>query len=150
MQEASGKTSNLSRGDRAVLKEIDGKTTHANVAAKFDKIPAAKFDALIQQFDKDGYIREVSSGAQPAAAAPPVRSAPPAKTWIERNVTARPAKKVSKTSENGAAEKAPAKTSPNGSVKKSPAVVTGGAKNGARQATNAAAKAKTKSAARAR
>jgi hypothetical protein len=78
VQEASGKTSDLSRADRAVLKEIDGKTTHANVAAKFEKIPAAKFDALIQQFDKDGYIREVSSGSQPAAAPPP-RSAAPAK-----------------------------------------------------------------------
>ena len=78
VQEASGKTSALSRADRAVLKEIDGKTALANIAAKFEKIPADKFDVLIQQFDKDGYIREVSSGSQ-AAAAPPARSAAPAK-----------------------------------------------------------------------
>ncbi len=82
VQEASGKTSHLSRADRAVLKEIDGKTAHASVAAKFETIPADKFDALIQQFDKDGYIREVSSGAQPAAAStartvPSAKSAPP-------------------------------------------------------------------------
>ena len=78
VQEASGKTSNLSRADRAVLKEIDGKTALANIAVKFEKIPADKFDALIAQFDKDGYIREVSSGATaPQTAAP--RSAPPPK-----------------------------------------------------------------------
>jgi len=74
VQEASGKTSNLSRADRAVLKEIDGKTVLANIAVKFEKIPADKFDALIQQFDKDGYIREVSSGVT-APQAPPARSA---------------------------------------------------------------------------
>jgi hypothetical protein len=77
VQEASGKTSNLSRADRAVLKEIDGKTALQNIAAKFDKIAADKFDALIAQFDKDGYIREVSSGAT-APQAPLARSAPPA------------------------------------------------------------------------
>ncbi|MEK6244851.1 MAG: hypothetical protein AABM33_10165 [Pseudomonadota bacterium] len=78
VQEAAGKTSALSRADRAVLKEIDGKTALANIAVKFEKITADKFDALIQQFDKDGFIREVSSGSQ-AAAAPPARSAAPAK-----------------------------------------------------------------------
>ncbi len=78
VQEASGKTSYLSRADRAVLKEIDGKTNLGTIAARFEKTPADKLDALIQQFDKDGYIREVSSGAQPAATA--ARSAPPAKS----------------------------------------------------------------------
>jgi hypothetical protein len=82
VQEASGKTSDLSRADRAVLKEIDGKTALANIAAKFEKIPADKFYALIQQFEKDGYIREVSSGvtapqAPPARSAPAPRAAPP-------------------------------------------------------------------------
>ena len=47
VQEASGKTSNLSRADRAVLKEIDGKTALQNIAVKFEKISADKFDALI-------------------------------------------------------------------------------------------------------
>lgn len=76
VQEASGKTSHLSRADRNVLKEIDGKTALADVALKFEKLSAEKFDALIQQLDKDGYIREVSSGfSEPA---PPVRrTAPP-------------------------------------------------------------------------
>ncbi len=76
VQEASGKTSHLSRADRNVLKEIDGKTSLANISAKFDKLSADKFDALIQLLEKDGYIREVSSGAQPAA--PAARPAAPA------------------------------------------------------------------------
>src|SRR5262245_53245204 len=82
VQEASGKTSHLSRADRNVLKEIDGKTSVQDVAAKFDKITPDKFDKLIQQLDKDGFIREVASAAskgapsvRPAPAAP--RSAPP-------------------------------------------------------------------------
>lgn len=76
VQEASGKTSNLSRGDRAVLSAIDGKTALLEVQKKFDTLPGPKFQALIQQFDKDGYIRQVSPGSQPAA---PVAKAPPPK-----------------------------------------------------------------------
>ena len=82
VQEASGKTNHLSRGDRTVLSAIDGKTSLAEVQRKFEKLVGPKFEALIQQLDKDGYIREVSSGAaQPAApaartSAPPPRAAP--------------------------------------------------------------------------
>ncbi|HET9736352.1 MAG TPA: hypothetical protein VFP62_13880, partial [Burkholderiales bacterium] len=84
VQEASGKTSHLSRADRAVLAAIDGKTPLADISAKFDKLSADKFDALIQLLDKDGFVREVSSGQSvaptprppaPAAKAPP--KAPP-------------------------------------------------------------------------
>jgi hypothetical protein len=82
VQEASGKTSHLSRADRSVLSAIDGKTSLAEVQKKFEKLAAPKFEALIQQLDKDGFIREVSSGAtQPAApvsrTTPPPRGAPP-------------------------------------------------------------------------
>jgi len=81
VQEASGKTSHLSRADRAVLSAIDGKTRLSEVHEKFEKLAAPKFEALIQQLDKDGFIREVSSGSQPAAptarpAAPAAKSAP--------------------------------------------------------------------------
>ena len=81
VQEASGKTSQLSRADRSVLSAIDGKTALAEVQKKFEKLAGPKFEALIQQLDKDGFTREVSSGTeQPAApvgrAAPP-RAAPP-------------------------------------------------------------------------
>ena len=81
VQEASGKTSHLSRADRAVLSAIDGKTNLGEVAKKFEKMPEAKFDALIHQLDKDGFIREVSSGSQSAPAprvAPTAAKAPPA------------------------------------------------------------------------
>ena len=71
VQEASGKTSHLSRADRAVLSAIDGKTMLSDVSAKFEKLSADKFDALIHLLDKDGFIREVSSGqaAAPASSA---------------------------------------------------------------------------------
>jgi hypothetical protein len=74
VQEASGKTSHLSRADRAVLSAIDGKTALSEVQKHFEKLAGPKFEALIQQLDKDGFIREVSSGA---AAAPSARPAPP-------------------------------------------------------------------------
>jgi len=82
VQEASGKTSHLSRADRAVLSAIDGKTRLAEVHEKFEKLAAPNFEALIQQLDKDGFIREVSSGSQSAAptarpAAPAAKSPPP-------------------------------------------------------------------------
>ena len=86
VQEASGKTSHLSRADRAVLAAIDGKTPLAEVQKNFEKLSGPKFEALIQQLDKDGFIREVSSGAPsspppraaaPAAKAPPKAAPPP-------------------------------------------------------------------------
>ena len=79
VQEASGKTSHLSRADRAVLSAIDGKTMLSDVQGKFEKLAPAKFDALIQQLDKDGFIREVSSGFQSAPPPPPRAAAPAAK-----------------------------------------------------------------------
>jgi hypothetical protein len=72
VQEATGKTSNLSRADRAVLAAIDGKSTLGEVQAKFEKIPEGKFAVLITQLDKDGYIREASGGSLQAAPVKPV------------------------------------------------------------------------------
>ena len=40
VQESSGKTSLLSRADRAVLTQIDGKTTFADLQIKFYKLDA--------------------------------------------------------------------------------------------------------------
>ena len=67
VQEASGKTSLLSRGDRAVLSAFDGRLTVSDVADRVGKPYDAKFQQLITQLEKDGYIREVSAGAAPAA-----------------------------------------------------------------------------------
>src|SRR6185436_12998008 len=88
VQEASGKTSHLSRADRNVLKEIDGKTSVQDVGAKFEKIAPDKFEKLIQQLDKDGFIREISHGETapspagrpsiaPRSVTSPARPAPP-------------------------------------------------------------------------
>ena len=75
VQEASGKTSTLSRADRAVLAAIDGKTTVGELNIKFDKIPEAKFFGLIEKLDRDGFIREASPGV---ATRPPQAPAKPA------------------------------------------------------------------------
>ena len=79
VQEASGKTSFLSRADRAVLAAIDGKTTVGELNIKFDKIQQAKFFSLIEKLDRDGFIREASPGvasrSQGAASRPAARPA---------------------------------------------------------------------------
>src|SRR5205809_4313498 len=77
VQEASGKTSLLQRADRAVLSAIDGRATLADVAQKVGKTFDPAFQKLINQLDKDGFIREVSGGT--AAAAPAAAAKPAAK-----------------------------------------------------------------------
>src|SRR5438094_6298803 len=79
VQEASGKTSLLQRGDRAVLAAIDGRATLADVAQKVGKFFDAAFQGIINQLDKDGFIRQVTAGAPGAAAAKPAAVAPAAK-----------------------------------------------------------------------
>ena len=81
VQEASGKTSHLSRSDRAVLAAIDGRATLADVAQKVGKAFDATFQKLIEALDKGGFIREVSAGSPGAApraagAKPPQPTAP--------------------------------------------------------------------------
>ncbi len=74
VQEAAGKTSHLSRPDRAVLSAIDGRATLAHVAQKVGKTFDPAFEKLIESLDKGGFIREVSAGtpaAKPAGGAKP-------------------------------------------------------------------------------
>src|SRR2546423_5659161 len=82
VQEASGKTSLLQRGDRTVLAAIDGRATLADVAEKVGKAYDAAFQSLISQLDKNGFIREVSprsrAAPKPAATAAPKPPAKPA------------------------------------------------------------------------
>ena len=77
VQEASGKTSLLSRGDRAVLSAFDGRLTVSDVADRVGKPFDNTFQRLILQLERDGYIREVSAGAAPAAARPGAAPARP-------------------------------------------------------------------------
>src|SRR5688500_5384869 len=67
VQEASGKTSHLSRSDRAVLSAIDGRATLADVAQKVGKPFDPAFLKLIESLDNAGFIRQVSAGS-PAGA----------------------------------------------------------------------------------
>ena len=78
VQEASGKTSLLSRPDRAVLSAIDGRATLADVAQKVGKTFDPAFEKLIETLDKSGFIRAVSAGAPGAkpAAGKPAPTAP--------------------------------------------------------------------------
>src|SRR5439155_14207075 len=89
VQEAAGKTSLLTRPDRAVLSAIDGRATLADVAQKVGKTFDAAFQTLVTKLDKDGFIREVSSGA--AAAAP---AAPPKPAAAAPKPAAKPAAKA--------------------------------------------------------
>src|ERR671915_30924 len=66
VQEASGKTSHLSRSDRTVLSAIDGRATLADVAQKVGKTYDPAFEKLIETLDKGGFIREVSASAAAA------------------------------------------------------------------------------------
>ena len=69
VQEASGKTSHLSRADRAVLSAIDGKTTVGELHKKFEKTPENKFQQLVEQLEKEGFLRQLAGG-QASSAAP--------------------------------------------------------------------------------
>ena len=75
VQEASGKTSLLERGDRAVLSAIDGRATLGDVAQKVGKTFDNAFQTLIAKLDKDGFIREASPGTASKAAAPAAKPA---------------------------------------------------------------------------
>jgi len=76
VQEASGKTSFLSRGDRAILAAIDGRTTVQQLGAKFDRAADEKFVAILRKMDADGFIREVTPGTMQRGAANAPRSVP--------------------------------------------------------------------------
>jgi hypothetical protein len=79
VQEASGKTTQLSRGDRAILAAIDGRLTLKELSAKFDRAPDERFFALIRKMDQDGFIREVSPGTVQRGAANAPRPSTPSK-----------------------------------------------------------------------
>src|SRR4029077_4219862 len=56
--EATGKTSNLSRDLRNILKEIDGKVSVSDLSDKFSKLTEAKLLEALSSMEKDGYLRE--------------------------------------------------------------------------------------------
>src|SRR5262249_37903761 len=78
LMEATGKTSNLSRDLRNILKEIDGKVSVSELLDKFDRVSEQKLLELLSNMEKDGYVREFI-GKQDAAPGTPVgrTSGPP-------------------------------------------------------------------------
>src|SRR3954469_9276474 len=80
VQEASGKTSILSRGDRAVLSAFDGRISVQDGAERVGRDFDAKFQQLINQLEKDGFIRVVQAPPELTQPRPPGMrpAAPPA------------------------------------------------------------------------
>jgi hypothetical protein len=58
LMEATGKTSNLSRDLRNILKEIDGKVSVTDLLDKFDKLTETKLIEALSTMERDGYVRE--------------------------------------------------------------------------------------------
>ena len=58
LMEATGKTSNLSRDLRNILKEIDGKVSVSDLSEKFDRLSEQKLLEALGVMERDGYVRE--------------------------------------------------------------------------------------------
>jgi hypothetical protein len=58
LMEATGKTSNLSRDLRNILKEIDGKVSVSELSEKFSKMTEQKLLESLSTMERDGYVRE--------------------------------------------------------------------------------------------
>jgi len=111
VQEAAGKTSLLSRPDRAVLSAIDGRATLADVAQRIGKPFDQIFEQVITKLDKDGFIREVSAGtAAPAgmASRPGVAAKGPAKPAAKASGPADPASDLDFSMLGGPSKPSPA------------------------------------------
>ena len=78
VQEASGKTSHLSRADRAVLSAIDGKTTLAEVQKKFEKLAGSEIRGA-DPAARQGRLHPRSVFRAQSAAPTPRPAAPAAK-----------------------------------------------------------------------
>src|SRR5262245_24703894 len=58
LMEATGKTSNLSRDLRNILKEIDGKVSVSDLSDKFDRMSEQKLLESLTTMERDGYVCE--------------------------------------------------------------------------------------------
>src|SRR5258708_15861399 len=80
LMEATGKSSNLSRDLRNILKEIDGKVSVSELLKKFEKIPEREIGEALRSLVRDGYVREFigqqDGGPRAATGRPPAPQAP--------------------------------------------------------------------------
>jgi len=58
LMEATGKTSNLSRDLRNILKEIDGKVSVSDLSDKFERMSEQKLLEALSSMEREGYVRE--------------------------------------------------------------------------------------------
>src|SRR5438552_526412 len=79
LMEATGKSSNLSRDLRNILKEIDGKVSVSGLLKKFEKIPERELGEALRNLVRDGYVREFigqqDGGPRVATGRPPAPQA---------------------------------------------------------------------------
>src|SRR6266704_509402 len=79
LMEATGKSSNLSRDLRNILKEIDGKVSVSGLLKKFEKIPERELGETLRNLVRDGYVREFigqqDGGPRAATGRPPAPQA---------------------------------------------------------------------------
>src|SRR6266699_1890043 len=75
----TGKSSNLSRDLRNILKEIDGKVSVSGLLEKFEKIPQRELGEALRNLVRDGYVREFigqqDGGPRAATGRPPAPQA---------------------------------------------------------------------------
>ena len=74
LMEATGKTSNLSRDLRNILKEIDGKVSVSELLEKFGKMPEPRLLEALSGMAKEGYLREFVGKQDEAPRAPAGRA----------------------------------------------------------------------------
>ena len=104
LMEATGKTSNLARESRNILKEIDGKVSVSELIEKFGKMPEPTLFEALKSMEKEGYLREfVGKQDEAPRAAPAGRASAPssADSGEDLDFTAfTPAKPSAKQSED--------------------------------------------------
>src|SRR6267143_1424962 len=75
LMEATGKTSNLSRDVRDILKEIDGKVSVSELMQKFSRMTEPELLDALKSMEREGYLREFV-GKQDEAPRPSIPRAP--------------------------------------------------------------------------
>jgi len=88
LKEATGKTSNLSRDLRNVLKEIDGQISVSKLLDTFEKVTEPKLLEVLKQLEMEGYVREFVAQEEPRSSiGRPSISQPPANVGDDLDFT---------------------------------------------------------------
>ena len=104
LMEATGKSSNLSRDLRDILKEIDGTVSVSELLKKFEEMSEREIGEALRGLVRDGYVREFIGQQDAAPRAPTGRSpTPPASAGAGEDLDFTdftPAKPSARTSED--------------------------------------------------